>query len=33
MNGYPDGADEKQTKEFDVNVPAGRPELVVHRTW
>lgn len=33
MSGYPDGSEQRQTKEFDVNVPAGRPEIVVHRTW
>ncbi len=33
MSGYPDGSEEKQTTEFDVNVPAGRPEIVVHKTW
>jgi hypothetical protein len=33
MTGYPDGADEKKTKEFDVNVPAGREETIIHKTW
>lgn len=33
MTGYPDGADEKKTKEFDVNVPAGREETIIHKSW
>jgi hypothetical protein len=33
MTGYPDGSEEKQTKEFDVNAPAGRDETIIHKSW
>jgi hypothetical protein len=33
MTGYPDGSEDKKTKEFDVNVPAGRDETIIYKTW
>jgi serine/threonine-protein kinase len=33
MTGYPDGAETQQRKEFDVNVPPGRDETIIYKTW
>ena len=33
MTGYPDGSETQKRKEFDVNVPAGRDETIIYKTW
>jgi serine/threonine-protein kinase len=33
MTGYPAGSETEQRREFDVNVPAGRDETIIYRTW
>jgi hypothetical protein len=32
MTGYPDGSEDKKTKEFDVHVPAGK-ETIISKAW
>jgi eukaryotic-like serine/threonine-protein kinase len=33
MTGYPSGSETEQRREFDVNVPAGRDETIIYKTW
>jgi hypothetical protein len=33
MTGYPAGSETEQRREFDVNVPAGKDETIIYKTW